>query len=77
VILLGYVIVGSSTLSDIDKYADIYRPAGIYLDGTPAEAGGVSTVKNYVSHARSKGFNFVSNLLCTARFHIAFPNAIS
>ncbi|KAJ7270306.1 Spherulation-specific family 4-domain-containing protein [Mycena rebaudengoi] len=58
VILLGYVIVGSSTLSDIDKYADIYRPAGIYLDGTPAEAGGVSTVKNYVSHARSKGFNF-------------------
>ncbi|KAJ7278940.1 Spherulation-specific family 4 [Mycena rebaudengoi] len=58
VVLLGYVIAGSSALSDIDQYADTYKPAGIFFDGTPASAGGVSTVENYVSHARSKGFSF-------------------
>jgi hypothetical protein len=64
---MGFVDTkAGNVLADVDTYAgwdSASRPTGIYFDNISPTADQLSTYQSYVSHAKSKGFSFVSPLL--------------
>jgi hypothetical protein len=79
VVVLGYVDSSAPSpapLTDIDTYAgwdSSYRPTGIFLDLVSPTANLVNTYQSYVSHATSKGFNFVTVFLYLSVSANSFP----
>jgi hypothetical protein len=66
-LILGYVDTtapsSGSIEADIDTYAgwdSSYRPTGIFLDQISPTQDLIGTYQSYVSHAKFKGFTFVS-----------------
>ncbi|KAJ6554802.1 Spherulation-specific family 4-domain-containing protein, partial [Mycena capillaripes] len=66
-LILGYVDTtapsSGSIQADIDTYAgwdSSYRPTGIFLDKISPTQDLIGTYQSYVSHAKSKGFTFVT-----------------
>ncbi|KAJ7922236.1 Spherulation-specific family 4-domain-containing protein [Mycena leptocephala] len=77
-IVMGYVdtATSSTVIPYIDAYAAFdssYRPDGIILDHVSATSGLVDTYKNYISHAKSVGFTFITLDPATAADAAYFP----